>query len=154
MDLFPTFAALSGGAVPADRTIDGHNICSLMFGEPGAKSPTQAFFFYQHTHLQGVRDGKWKLLLPRPAKPPWCPDWSTHIDPKDVIEIKKPILFDLESDVGETTDVAAAHAEVVERLLNLAETARDDIGDYDRIGKNARFFSDNPKRPDTKRWSK
>jgi len=49
MDLFPTFAALSGGAVSSDRIIDGHSICSLMLGEPDAKSPTQALFLSAHS---------------------------------------------------------------------------------------------------------
>ena len=33
-------------------------------------------------------------------------------------------------------------------LLKLAEWARSDIGDYDRIGTGARFYDDEPKRPD------
>ena len=38
-------------------------------------------------------------------------------------------LFDLETDMGETTDVSAEHPEVVERLLALAEEAREELGD-------------------------
>ena len=38
-------------------------------------------------------------------------------------------LYDLEADVGETTDVAAAHPDVVARLQALAEAAREDLGD-------------------------
>ena len=34
---------------------------------------------------------------------------------------------------------------------DLAEEVREDIGDYDRIGKGARFFDPQPKRPDIKR---
>ena len=154
MDLLPTFAALSGGTVPVDRTVDGQDIRSLIHGHSGAKSPTEAFFFYQHTHLQGVRADNWKLLLPRPARPPWAPSWSRHIAPEDRIEIKSPMLFDLENNIGETTDVAAANPEIVERLLKLTDWARDDIGDYDRVGKNARFFGDEPKRPDANKWMK
>jgi len=55
------------------------------------------------------------------------------------------MLLDLEGDIGETTDVAAAHPEVVGKLLKLADMARNDIGDYNRIGKNARFSAVNPK---------
>ena len=57
-------------------------------------------------------------------------------------------LFDLEAEIGECTDVAAAHPEVVKRLLALAEKARADIGDRDRIGAGARFFDPQPRRPD------
>ncbi len=38
------------------------------------------------------------------------------------------------------------------KLLNLAEWARNDIGDYNRIGKNARFFDPQPQRPDIVKW--
>jgi len=152
MDLFPTFAALSGGTVPTDRTIDGHDIRALMHGEPGAKSPTQAYFFYQHTYLQAVRSEKWKLVLQRPAQAPWAANWRNHIDPKDVIAIEQPMLIDLEADISETTDVAHANPEVVKALLKAAEWARCDIGDYNRVGKNSRFFDPQPRRPDTARW--
>ena len=58
------------------------------------------------------------------------------------------MLFDLESDIGETTDVSARHPEVVADLLKHAERARGDVGDFDRKGENARFFDREPQRPD------
>jgi len=148
MDLLPTLAKLAGASVPTDRVIDGHDITPLLHGTPGAKSPTEAYYYYQHTHLQAVRSGKWKLHLPRPAEPPWTPKWARHIKPEDVIEIPKPMLFDLETDIGERNDVADKHPDVVARLLKLAERAREDIGDYNRAGKGARSFDPGPKRPD------
>ena len=49
-------------------------------------------------------------------------------------------LFDLESDPGETRNVAAQHPDVVQRLQQLAEVARQDLGDAatGRKGKNVR----------------
>jgi arylsulfatase len=38
-------------------------------------------------------------------------------------------LYDLTADIAETTDVSAAHPEIVARLEALAETARADLGD-------------------------
>ncbi|MDP6930410.1 MAG: sulfatase, partial [Planctomycetota bacterium] len=109
MDMLPTMARLGGGAAPSDRVIDGHDIGALIHGEKGAESPTKALFHYAHTHLQAVRSGKWKLHLTRPANPAWTPNWARHIDPEDVFEITSPLLYDLDADIGETTDVAAAH---------------------------------------------
>ena len=57
MDLLPTFINLAGGELPADRTIDGRDISPLMFGEPGATSPHEAFYYYRETHLDAVRSG-------------------------------------------------------------------------------------------------
>jgi hypothetical protein len=49
-------------------------------------------------------------------------------------------LYDLQADVGETTNVAAEHPDIVERLTALAEQARDDLGDTltERKGKHVR----------------
>ena len=82
----------------------------------------------------------------------WTPRWARHIDPKDVIEIKQPMLFDLAADIGESRDVAESNPQVVARLLALADKARSDIGDYDRAGKGARFFDPQPRRPDAAKW--
>jgi arylsulfatase A-like enzyme len=152
LDMMPTLAGLGGANPPADRSIDGHDISALMHGKAGAKSPTKAFYYYVHTHLQAVRSGKWKLHLPRPAKPPWGPRWAAHIKAEDVIDIPKPMLFDLDADIGEQKDVADENRGVVAELLKLAQWARRDIGDYNVAGKNARFFDPQPKRPDMAKW--
>ena len=60
------------------------------------------------------------------------------------------MLFDLERDIGETKDVAGRNPDVVKKLLKLAELARKDIGDYNRIGKNSRFYDSGIKRGDIK----
>ena len=62
--------------------------------------------------------------------------------------IESPLLYDLDADIGETTDLAARHPDIVAELLALAESGRQDIGDYNRIGERARFFDSQPRRPD------
>jgi len=148
IDLMPTFAALAGAEPPADRVIDGRDIRPLLLGEPGAKSPHEAIYHYCFVHLQAVRSGKWKLVVPRPAKPKWCL-WSARMTDA----VPETALFDLQADLSETTNVADDHPEVVARLERLIERARADIGDYDRIGSSARFFDEGPKRPDAERWA-
>ncbi len=91
-----------------------------------------------------MRSGKWKLFVPIAIDK----QWAKYSKAKDVVEIKQPMLFDLEADVGETKDVAAANPEVVAKLMKLIEKARKDIGDYNRMGENARFFDPEPRRPD------
>ena len=150
IDLLPTFAAVADTEVPADRTIDGGDLRPLMFNEPEAQSPRDAFFYYCYTNLQAVRSGRWKLVLPRPEHPPWT-GWSGRFVGEGVAE---PELYDLDADIGENDDIAAAYPEVVSRLTELAEQARDELGDYDRIGAGARFFDDGPQRPDMNFWDK
>jgi len=53
-------------------------------------------------------------------------------------------LFDLEADIGETRDVAKEHPDAVARLMPLAERAREELGDHDRVGKGCRFFDGPP----------
>lgn len=119
MDLFPTLAAVGGGEVPTDRTIDGRDLQDLWYGD--APSPHEAFFYYLKNDLEAVRSGKWKLHFSRNGKP-------------------RPALFDLDADIGETTDVADEHPDVVAALERLAETARVSLGDerLDRRGNDVR----------------
>tara|TARA_R110002096_G_scaffold212352_8_gene399841 strand:- start:1905 stop:3392 length:1488 start_codon:yes stop_codon:yes gene_type:complete len=149
IDLLPTFAKLAGTEAPTDRVIDGVDIRHLFAGDFEAADPDRVFRYYFINTLQAVRQGQWKLHLPRPANPPWLGRFSrnNHIAPADWIAIDEPFLVDLNADPGETKSVADAHPEVVERLLKLAEEARADIGDYDRVGENMRFFDPLTERP-------
>lgn len=128
MDLLPTFARLAGTRPPQDRTIDGKDIWPLL-SRQSSKSPHEAFYYYYGPQLQAVRSGKWKLFLPLEQR------WTT-LSGKTV---KSPlVLYDLEKDVGETTDVAASHPDIIRRLTALADDARGDLGDVDRPGKGQR----------------
>ena len=136
MDLLPTLARIAGGKVPDDRVIDGHDIGDLIAGKPGAESPTEAFFCYQERRLCAVRSGRWKLHLPRPSHKAW----AMFSLPEDGDAVERPLLFDLDTDIGEQRDVAAAHPDVAARLTALAAQARADIGDAGHRGAGARSF--------------
>ena len=150
IDLLPTFAKLAGTEAPTDRVIDGVDIRHLFTGDFRESDDERVFRYYFINTLQAVRQGKWKLHLPRPANPPWLGHFSknNHIAASDWIAIEEPYLVDLETDPGETSNVAAANPDIVGQLLALAEEARKDIGDYDRVGENMRFFDPLEKRPD------
>ncbi len=117
-DFYPTFAALAGATVPSDRIVDGEDVLPLLEGTPGAKSPHQAFYYFSNYDLEGVRSSKWKLRL---------------VDHDSVSaggkKRKGMALYDLESDVGESKNVAAEHPEVVKRLRTLIDAGRTDLGD-------------------------
>ena len=149
MDLLPTLAALAGAKTPDDRVIDGEDIRHLFHGDFAKADPDKAYFYYLRVHLQAVRQGKWKLHLPRAKEPIGAAPFSrnVHIAPADRIGFEKPFLVDLKKDLGETTDRSEQNPEVVRRLLALAESMRKDLGDYDRVGKNMRFSDPLEKRP-------
>lgn len=141
MDLLPTFTQLAGGEIPKDRVIDGRDISKILHEGHDDSLTSRPLYYYQHTHLQAVRQGKWKLIMPRTAKSKVVPkSWSKMVNPADVVEIIKPMLIDLDADISETTDVSDAYPEVVATLVKQIELAQINIGDRDQVGKEARFF--------------
>ena len=108
IDVMPTLAKLCGGQLP-ERKIDGKDIWPLMSGQPGAKSPHE---HYVLMHGPGtVRSGKWKFYPwkeKRDKHSPKAASWKPSSDPVQ--------LYDTVSDIGETSNVASKHPDVVERL--------------------------------------
>ena len=94
IDLLPTFAGLVGVDVPADREIDGLNIWALMSMPDEAESPRETYFYYRGNNLQAVRRGDWKLRKQK----------------------KNVELFNLKTDLSETTNVATEHPKIVQEL--------------------------------------
>ena len=129
MDLLPTFVRLAGARPPANR-IDGRDIWPLLAGEPGARSPHEAFLYYQGDQLQAVRSGPWKLHLALPARATGTAGKAAGPRPAR--------LHDVTRDPGETDDLAARHPEVVAQLERAAEAARVELGDTDRPGRGQR----------------
>lgn len=129
MDLLPTIAAITGGKLP-DHKIDGLDIRPLLFGEPGAKSPREAFFYFSGRQLQAVRSGPWKLHVAHPYRSIEGAKIATADHPGTYTQKQIELsLFNLETDIGETTNVAAEHPEIVERLMGYIEAGRKDLGD-------------------------
>ena len=141
IDLLPTIAGITGAKLPA-HGIDGLDVWPLVLGTEGARSPHQAYFFYnRRNELHALRAGRWKLHLPHMY---WTlggrePGSGGTPARYDYVETELG-LYDLHSDIGETNNVAGEHPEIVEELLGLAERARKDMGDSltDRLGANVR----------------
>jgi arylsulfatase A len=132
MDLLPTFARLAGTEPPTDRVIDGHDMRPLLFNEPGAVSPYDAFYYYQRDQLQAVRSGPWKLFLSieSPIRHPHHPTNQPGPTQK--------LLFNVVEDIGSEHNRAAEHPEIVQRLEALAEKARAELGDRGKTGTGQR----------------
>jgi arylsulfatase A len=130
MDVMPTLAGFAGGKVPTDRIIDGHDIGRLVFGGDGAASEYEEFFYYKQNSLEAVRSGNWKLHVRKGEK-----------------QVRE--LYDLATDVGETTNLFDQHPDVVSGLMSKIEACRRDLGDEATgvAGENVRPIGlvDNPK---------
>lgn len=130
MDILPTLAALVGTTSPDDRVIDGHDIRPILFGEPNASSPYDVFFYYAKDQLQAVRAGRWKLHLSHEEK-------YNEIHRHAMVP-GRLLLVDLDADISENTNLADARPDVVDRLLVLADSARQDLGEVHHAGRQQR----------------
>ncbi len=128
MDWMPTFAAFASTRPPRDRAVDGRDLGPLLAGKTSA-SPHEAFYYYYGPQLQAVRAGNWKLVLGLEKK---------IVTLNGGTAPGKQALYDVVRDPGETTDLAAGHADVVRRLTALGEKARTELGDVERPGKGQR----------------
>ena len=130
IDLLPTVARLAEAPL-GPRPIDGLDIAPLLFGEAGAKSPHEAFYFYyERGELQALRSGRWKLHLPHVART--MSGQAPGRDGKPGLYKPLPVgleLYDLDEDPGEEWDLARSKPEEVLRLLKLVEKARSELGD-------------------------
>jgi arylsulfatase A-like enzyme len=120
IDLLPTFVTLAGGTLPAEPAIDGCDISGLLLGT-GVEPAREAHYFFHGASLQAVRSGRWKLAI--------APQQEGMGQGKATLgaSLEEPRLYDLEDDLGETTDVADDHPTVVARLRGLAERMREEL---------------------------
>src|SRR5260221_1285708 len=110
---------VAGGAVPADRRIDGADLSGLLLGQTTA-SPREAHYYFSGNRLEAVRRGPWKLAV--------APQSEGIGKPKEPETQFTPRLYNLEADIGETTDVAAGHPEIVKQLQQLVAKMDADLG--------------------------
>jgi len=133
VDLLPTIAKIVGADLPTNR-IDGMDVWPIISCQPSAKNPHDAYWLYFGVNaLQAIMsgDGRWKLQFPhtyvtmngqKPGRDGVPGEYAT-------VKIEHEELYDLANDISETTDVAAAHPDIVKQLETEAEKARADLGD-------------------------
>ena len=121
MDVLPTVVKLAGGEVPPDRVIDGRDIWPLLSGR-SKQSPHEALFYFKSNRLEAVRSGPWKLAIVEQIEN------GIDKEKKPSTEPFVPQLFNLDADIGERTDVAARHPDVVRRLQGYVRQMDRDLG--------------------------
>ena len=109
LDLFPTLLELAGVAVPSDRALDGRSLLPLLTGET-EESPHKRLFHIWDRHAPGT-SSRWAVSGPR-------------------FKLVGDELYDLESDPGETVNVASEEKEIATALRRefedwLAEVTAD-----------------------------
>jgi arylsulfatase A len=117
-DILPTFASLAGAKIPTDRKIDGASIWPHLTGVALENPVHETFYYYLGLTLEAVRHGDWKLQIV-PAKQ------ASQNAPASPFA---PRLYNLKSDLGESTNVASEHPEIVAQLQSLIAKMQDDLG--------------------------
>jgi arylsulfatase A-like enzyme len=106
-DFLPTLAELAGAAVPDG--VDGISIVPSLLSETEVGNDRPLYWEFRKKPdsdlKQAVRWGRWKAV---------------RLSETAALE-----LYDLDKDVGETSDVAAQYPEVVEKMENYLRSARD-----------------------------
>jgi len=135
-DFFPTILEMAGAKKPPGKTLDGESIVPLLKGQTTLNR--EAVFWHFPAYLQGnvagardskfrtrpvavVRKGGWKLLL---FFEEWVLDGGKgSIDTNNAIE-----LYDLESDISETKNLANTNKAKRDELLNLLIDWQNSVG--------------------------
>jgi arylsulfatase A-like enzyme len=139
-DWLATLLAAAGGDVPPELKIDGHNLLPCLCGDATAPQRTPCWQFSRYVpsaeHNAAIRSGHWKLVRPPvpevrkvdkadglrsrdfDAHPEAYPDGPPAPVATPAFSQPRPVeLFNLAEDPGETTNVADAHPDIVQRLL-------------------------------------
>jgi len=113
LDFLPTFATLCGFEVPGDRVIDGVDQSPLLLGkDPGGNRDTFIYMAHESRKnntfaVNGIRKGRWKYMRAQQI----IADYAQDHERAKVAE-----LYDLETDIGETTNLAAERPELVAEM--------------------------------------
>lgn len=127
IDLLPTAVAIAGGKVPPAPVIDGRDISPLLFGK-STESQREAHYYFAGYNLQAVRQGPWKLAI---AEQREAMGQKTQADASGT----GPRLYNLNEDIGEKTNVADKHPEIVAKLMALADKMKAEIGGTGPAGR-------------------
>ena len=111
LDLFATFAALTGGDEPKDKSgyISTDLSGTLLRREPSPRTQ----WLFTGGGADAFRSGRYKIHLATKTHSS-DPDTRKRVPP---VKHDPPLLFDLEADVSEQTDLAESNSGDVARLL-------------------------------------
>lgn len=116
VDLYASFASLIGQKVMQADAPDSFDQLKVLTGK--SKKGRDYIIQQALNNTLSIAQGKWKYISPSRG-----PKVSQHTNIETGYD-REPQLYDLESDPGETRNVAANHPEVVRELSGLLEKIR------------------------------
>ncbi|MEC7773044.1 MAG: sulfatase [Bacteroidota bacterium] len=140
IDVFPTIANIVSSDLPKHK-IDGVDISSILEGRRDSNPRDHLYYYYGKNNLEAVRKDNWKLVFPHESRSykNVLPKNDGHPGPYSKFTAEYA-LYNLRRDPGEEYNVKELYPEIVKELEDLAEIARNDLGDdlNNRIGNNIR----------------
>lgn len=123
VDLYPTFCEMMGAKRP-DQPLDGVSLVPLLKGEKGSLGDRPLFWHFP-AYLQGGADEQRdSLFRTRPCGIVRLGDWKLH----QYFEDGGLELYNLKSDVGETTNLATKNAAKTKELFAVLKQWQKTIG--------------------------
>ncbi len=114
--MLATFAALTGQTLPADAGPDSFNVLPALLGEKLDKPCRD--HLVEHGNVLAIRQGPWKLIPVQATGGPGKKERKKAIR-------RTPELYNLADDIGETTNLAAAHPDRVKEMTELLQRVRE-----------------------------
>ena len=142
IDWMPTFANITRSKLSQNK-IDGIDIWPLLSGEVDQSPHEKLYFYYRVNELHSIRMNNWKIQFSRTYR-----SLNGKAGGKDGIPVKyemnlidKNELYNLKDDPQERIDVYGKFPEIAEKMEELAEKARVELGDNlkGRKGKGNRL---------------
>jgi arylsulfatase A len=118
-DWFPTFAALSNALLPDSLILDGENIDPVLRGNGQRKG--DEFLYFSPGGPEAYRKGQWKVKKA----------FAGHKGSLNMLKAEPhgDVLFDLENDPGETTDLSSVYSEILNNMMTRMDSARQALGE-------------------------
>ena len=108
MDLAPTVLSLSGSEIPKETEFDGIDFSNTLIKE---KPMGQRTLFWRYLDQKSVRENKWKLLIRK----------------------NDTMLYDLEVDITESSNLSDSHANILKDLVGKLKIWESDIKPQDAM---------------------
>lgn len=115
-DLYPTICELTGTALPENQIIDGISLVPVLQGKKSDVQITRTFYWHyplETKHFLGgrssgaIREGEWKLI--------------------EFFDTGEKELYNLNSDIGETTNILQQNPEKAKELVEKIEKWRMNV---------------------------
>lgn len=119
IDLFPTLTQACGIElnVPEEaQKIDGENLWNTLVDPSVEQGRSQLLYWHGWGQPRAIRSGNWKLQF-----------GGDQLDGKADVTMDNPLLFDLDKDPGETTDISDSHPQIVDSLRQQAKATLVDV---------------------------